>query len=231
MRLYFVDGHNLILSTEMLSDLLELEGRRASREEAESLVLNWADREGDVRVRLYYDGQQFEGGHPGNRDEGPLSVRFTDPPAEADDRIVYEASREAGAGEKVTVVTGDGGIRNRLGGLSVRFLDGEQYLRDLTAPPAPPSKEGRFSDDEQAVLGRELRAHASAGDRPGVGGSPEGASRRRPAKVPVTKPKEPPVHARPDKEARVEAYRKRADKRTKKTAATKPKPRKKRRGY
>ncbi len=234
MRLFIIDGHNLILSTEMLSDLLALEGRRASREEAESLILHWAERQGDVRVSLYYDGEEIEGGHPGNRDEGPLSVRFTDPPAEADDRIVFEASREAGGGEKVTVVTGDGGIRNRLAGMAIQFLEVEKYLRDLTAPAPSPSKEGRFSEDEHNALGEELRAHAAVGEPARANGGGKGSPADRSAPIrPAAKPKEPPVVARPAREARSEAYRKRIEKRTKSSSASKPKSRskKKKRGY
>lgn len=229
MHLYFVDGHNLILGTRPLSDRLALDGRRASRDEAEDLILGWAEREGSVEVRLIYDGREFETGHPGNRDAGPLAVRFTDPPAEADDRIVFEASREAGAGLSVTVVTGDQGIRNRLNGSRVRFLDGPEYFRLLTAPSAEPRKEERFTGDERRALGRELRAHAAAGHPDGDGPNFAPPAKAAPPPIPP-KSKNPPVIVRPGKEDRREAFRKRAGRRAG-GKGPKAKSRKKRRGF
>ncbi len=245
MRLYFIDGHNLILSTARLSDRLAHQGKRASRDEAEALILRWAEREGDVRAHLYFDGEDHPEGHPGNRDEGPLSVRFTDPPAEADDRIVFDASREAGAGEKVYVVTGDGGIRNRLIGHKIEFVDTTGFLQILTASVPEKGKEERFSEGERAALTEEMIAHAAEEEEKEEGGSaeaepaPPGPSRPatggRPARrrVPPALCPAPPVRpAGPDREAKRESYRKRMQKRLERRGGGKRgKTRKKRRGY
>ncbi len=240
MKHYIIDGHNLILTNRHLSEVLDYRGPKAPRELLEARLIEWGAGEERVRIVLYYDGRDFEGSHPGNRDEGVLSVRFTDPPAEADDRIVYEASRLLGMGEVVIVVTGDRGIAQRLGGSGVRSADPSAFWRRIRPRPAALKKEEHFSAEEIATLGAEMLARSAdsvedpipAPDSPGeVHGRSSGPTRL--ATPPVIKEKRSADATRrrsADREARREAFREKQKRRDERREAKK-KPSKKRRGW
>ncbi|RPJ43068.1 MAG: hypothetical protein EHM19_09395, partial [Candidatus Latescibacterota bacterium] len=156
MKRIIIDGHNFILTVESLADRLAFEGKRASREEAEGLVLSWAERTGEESVHIIYDGQKFPSGHPGNRDEGPLRVRFTDPPAEADDLVAYEAKEAADRGETVVVVTSDKDLAKKAKRSGASVESTEDFFFEITRAPAPAQKEEHFTEEELAVLEREM---------------------------------------------------------------------------
>jgi predicted RNA-binding protein with PIN domain len=224
MTHYLVDGHNLILTTRALTELLESEGERASREGAEALILAWARRKGGVRVRLIYDGQDLPKGHPGSRDDGPLAVRFADPPLTADDRILQEAEVVAKDGAAVVVVTGDKELGRQAARVGARVMDIHAFYRLLIRPREELSKEDHLSDEEKRDLVREIL---------GMGGVKEidtapGCAAGQPARPP-SRPGQPPVSLRLPKEERRRRYREKAKNRLAKK--TKPKSRKKRRGY
>ena len=233
VKLYLVDGHNLIFRSRALWEVLHYEGKSASREEAERMILRWARRAGERRVLLVYDGKTFPGGHPGNRDEGPLRVRFTDPPAEADDRIVYEARREGERRGMVVVVTGDRALAAEARRAGAETIAPDAFLALLTAPAAEKEKEARFSAEEREALAEEQmrRPPLSPSRR-----SPEPTSPPVPAggsgrTVPAGEPPRPSRPAPPDGAERRARY---AEKMKKKTASRGKRPsrsRKKRRGF
>jgi len=220
MKLYFVDGHNLILTTRALTELLEQEGERASREGAEALILAGARRTRGVRVRLVYDGRDLAGGHPGSRDDGPLAVRFAHPPSEADDQIVYEAEEAAKRGEAVVLVTDDKELGRKVRRTGGRVLPVSSFYRLLTQPPESPEEEVPFTEREKLDLAREILA---MGGMTEVGTSTrragEGAS--RPARKPAVLPKR-------SKEERRRRFQEKAKARP---GARKGKSKKKRRGF
>ncbi|MBN1826925.1 MAG: NYN domain-containing protein [Candidatus Eisenbacteria bacterium] len=230
MKLYLVDGYNLIFNSRRLSELLHYDGRRASREEAERVILRWARAAGDVRVLLVYDGKRFSGGHPGNRDEEPLLVRFTDPPAEADDRIVYEAGRAAGRFGRVFVVSDDRGLREAARAAGADTVDIESYLRAIFTPGAEPFKEARFSDEEAAEIAEEqMRRPAPAREEPSP---PPPLPARRPAARPKAVPSESAIPApRPERTGARERYEKRTKRKAASSGKRPSRSRKKRRGF
>ena len=231
MKLYLVDGHNLIFQSRGLSEILHYENGRASREEAERRILRWALAAGGIHVLLVYDGMTFPDGHPGNRDEGPLRVRFTDPPAEADDRIVYEAERAAGRYGRIVVVTDDRTLRGKASAAGAETMAVADYHRELGAPPEEAAKEERFTDEEADALAREMLRRPAP---PAVPGPVPPRAPRRPARneapaAPAPAKKTPPPS--PDREERRERY---AGKMKRKAASRGKRPsrsRKKRRGY
>ena len=231
MKLVLVDGHNLIFQSRRLSEILQYESGQASREEAERWILRWAEKAGEVRVLLVYDGKTFPGGHPGNRDEGPLRVRYTDPPAEADDRIVYEAERAAGRYGRITVVTDDRTLRGKARAAGAETEEVAAFLRELGAPPEETPKEARFTAEEADALAREMLRRPAP---PAVSGPALPRAPRRPARdeapaAPAPAKKTPP--SPPGREERRERY---AGKMKRKAASRGKRPsrsRKKRRGY
>ncbi len=233
MEQYLVDGHNLILTVRNLTEYLVFQNRRASRDETEALILAWAERQEDLAVRLIYDGQDFPDGHPGSRDEGPLSVRFADPPAEADDLIVFDAKEATLRGGKVTVVSGDRDLIRRVSEVGAKTLSTVDFFKRLNEAPPEPPKEERFTGEERESLDKEILGRGEgdqASSAPVGGGVAAGRSRAaRPAPAPP-KEKEPAVRARPDKSERRERFLAKQNRRAA-AAGKSPKPKKKRRGY
>lgn len=238
MDLYLVDGHNLILTVRNLTEYLVFQNRRASRDETEALILAWAERQQNLAVRLIYDGQDFPDGHPGNRDEGPLSVRFADPPAEADDLIVFDAKEATLREGTVTVVSGDRELIRRVSEVGAKALSTVEFFKRLNeAPPAPP-KEKRFTGEEREALDRQILDRgegervtaATAGPGAGdVAGRSRANTQAHAPSAPVKK-KEPAVRARPDKSERRERFLAK-QKRGGSAATGKSSKKKKKRGY
>lgn len=229
MRITVIDGHNLILRVQALTEKIDYEGRRASREEAEALILAWADREGEGAVRLVYDGRLFEGSHPGSRDEGRLQVRFADPPAEADDLIRHEAMEASLRADAVVVVTGDKALARSVEEYGARVVDPGSFFRELTRKPPSPDKERRFSADEIDALRAEMMERGEGEPDRVVEETPRPAPRKpTPPEPRPPRPKQPAVRPRPEKEERREKFQ---AKRKRGAGKGKPKSRKKRRGY
>lgn len=112
---WIVDGHNLVLNVPELTRLYNFESKKAARDAAENRLAELA-RLSPNSVQLVFDGDAFPGGHPGSGESVRFSVRFVDPPAEADDWIVRLARQEADAGRPVAVATSDRGLLARLAG-------------------------------------------------------------------------------------------------------------------
>ncbi|MFH1278005.1 MAG: NYN domain-containing protein [Candidatus Eisenbacteria bacterium] len=231
MRITVIDGHNLILGVRSLAERVDFDGKRASRKEAETLILAWAEREGDMAVRLVYDGRRFEGSHPESRDEGPLRVRFSDPPAEADDLILHEAMDASLRADSVTVVTGDKELARSVEELGARVVDPAEFYRELVRRPPGPDKEHRFSADEIEALHEEMLGRGEGEEVPAAReatASPPRTVKAAPPKPKTPKQKRPAVQQGPKKEERREKFEAK-QKRAK--PKSKPKSRKKRRGF
>ncbi|MFH1681904.1 MAG: NYN domain-containing protein [Candidatus Eisenbacteria bacterium] len=238
MRQTIIDGHNFILTVESLAERLAYEGKRASREEAEDLVLEWAKRSGEVSASIIYDGQKFPGGHPGNRDEGPLRVRFTDPPAEADDLIAFEAKEAVGRGDEVTVVTADKDLAKKAKRAGAKIISTEHFYYDVNRPPPQSTKEEHFTAKQMAELEETLLTREEEEpESPEVSEvGAEGAEEAPPRAVegrraPALAPEAKAVHARPDREGRKARYLEKMKRRAARGPAPPPKSKKKRRGF
>jgi predicted RNA-binding protein with PIN domain len=238
MRLTIIDGHNLILTVQSLAERLEFDGKRASREEAEDLVLRWAERSGDMNAHVVYDGEKFPGSHPGNRDEGPLRVRFTDPPAEADDLIVFGAKEAVDRGDTVTVVTADKDLGRKAKRAGARVVSTEDFFFELKRAPLRPEKEEHFTDEqmaeiETAILEREEEepeAESEPAPEPGEedrsapgGGVEWGKS--------IPEKKAAPRIQKPNKEERRTRFAERMKRRAARGASQPSKSKKKKRGF
>lgn len=231
MKLTLVDGHNLILRVRELTERLEFDGRRASREQAEEAILAWASRASDLRVRIVYDGEEVEGSHPGSRDAGPMQVRFADPPAEADDVIRHEAREAVARGDVVTVVTGDKELARSVEALGARVIDPDAFFAEVVRVPPPADKEARFTRGEIEALHREMLARGEAPPPPEPPAAPAARVRLRPAPPtpsPSPKPKKPAAPPRPDKDGRRARYLEKQKKTRSDGAGRKPK---KKRGF
>ena len=160
-------------------------------------------------------GQDFPEGHPGNREEGPLKVRFTDPPAEADDMILYQANEALGRGDEVVVVTSDRKLGKKVERAGARVLSTEDFFFELQRTPTAPDKEARFTGNQKEGLEREILQREESEEskrRSDAEALPESvpaeASREdtppRPDSPPPAppKPKEPSVIPRADRETR-----------------------------
>jgi predicted RNA-binding protein with PIN domain len=239
MRLTIIDGHNFILTVESLAERLAFEGKRASREEAEELVLQWARRSEETSASIIYDGGKFPEGHPGNRDEGPLRVRFSDPPAEADDIIAYEAKEAAERGDEVTVVTADKDLAKKAKKAGAKIVSTEDFYFEITRKPFHPEKEEHFTDEqiaelETAMLTRVDEEEPESFDEPEPEPDeheerplPEPKERR----APVLAPEAQAVHPRPNREARRARYQEKMQRRAARGPANPTKSKKKKRGF
>jgi hypothetical protein len=154
---WIVDGHNAIFALPSLSRLQREGDRSGARQQLEALLESFASRLTGT-VLIVYDGNAM----PRNPDAvtGPhLQTLFSQPPEEADDRIVFLAEQALKKGRAVTVVTNDRrSLAPRLP-KEVRVLGVDEFReRHLVPPPAaemdkaPP---GDFSDIERHFLERE----------------------------------------------------------------------------
>jgi len=209
MHIALIDGWNVIFQVPALSDLTDEVEPRAAREELERLTLAWARHGGAGIARIFYDGKHFPHYHPGNRNDGPLEVRFVDPPAEADDFVVRDATEAARRGDRVTVVTDDKEVARDSKRAGADPISVGAFYRLLTAsPPTNVAEEKEIGQGARGELAEQMLAEGEKGiDSIQVGP----AVRRGPPAD--TKPKGPSVTPRPDRESRqkrFEAKRKRA---------------------
>lgn len=230
MRLVIIDGYNLICTDGDFSDCLAYEGVRAAREEMERVVLRWARIDGDVDALLLYDGRYFPGGHPGNRDEGPLRVRFVDPPAEADDRILYDAREAVKNGSRVVVVTDDRKLARGTEEFGTDHLSIRSFVSLLERSPREPFKESRFSDREIEDLEREQLERPMPEVKPSTQPVPSAQTPRIASSKNREERIESPACSEKDKSKRRERYKNRIKKRAA-SGKGKPPKRKKKRGY
>lgn len=103
-RLIIVDGYNLILRSPHLKPGPE----RTLREAREKLLnlLSWTVGAGDARFIVVFDGEQGGSSEP-HRGGGRVEVRWSKPPAKADDVIRTLVEERSESDDRLTVVTSD----------------------------------------------------------------------------------------------------------------------------
>ena len=156
-KVWIVDGHNAIFALPSLSRLQREGDRSGARQELEALLESFASRLTGT-VLIVYDGNAM----PRNPDAvaGPhLQTLFSQPPEEADDRIVFLTEQALNKGRAVTVVTNDRrSLAPRLP-KEARVLGVDEFRERHLAPPAAGEGDeaplGDFSDIERHFLERE----------------------------------------------------------------------------
>jgi len=92
-------------------------------------------------------------------------VRFTDPPAEADDLIAYEAKEASEKGESVVVVTADKDLAKKAKRSGAKVISTEDFYFEITRAPVHAHKEEHFTDEQLAELETAMMERASKSRR------------------------------------------------------------------
>lgn len=103
-RLWIIDGHNMIFSLPQLAGLQEAGERARARTQLEDLVAGFASRLRDPLI-IVYDGDRDS--PAAGRRGSPVSVQFSGPGKEADERIIDLAEKAVREGRAVAVVSND----------------------------------------------------------------------------------------------------------------------------
>lgn len=104
-RRWIVDGHNAIFALPTAGRLQREQQRFEARLHLEQQLTAFATRL-EKPLLVVYDGNEIAA-NPDARLDGPLQTLYSQPPEEADDRIVYLAQRLLSQGESVAIVTDD----------------------------------------------------------------------------------------------------------------------------
>jgi predicted RNA-binding protein with PIN domain len=158
---WIVDGHNAIFAVRAWEDL-QVEGRRREARLALEESLEVFGRAVGVQVWVVYDGNRLER-NPDARDDPHLKTWYSNPPEEADDRIIFLALGSLRQGERPLVVTSD---RRTLGSrlpAGVRVMAVERFFRGVhprfVRAPEKWEPEG-CEDIERYFLGLEAPAES-----------------------------------------------------------------------
>ena len=163
-RLVVVDGYNLILRT---AQLRPGEGRtlRESRTKLMSL-LSWAVDPG-ARFLVVFDGAEVRG-----KDgmQGRVEVRYSKPPAKADDLIRALVVERTDREEELTVVTSDIEVARHARALGADIILADLFLASLIGPqaegdPEKPTTLSKKEIEEWAEIFR--RGKPVKGEEPG----------------------------------------------------------------
>lgn len=136
-RLIVVDAYNVIHRSPDLRP-----GPERSLEEArEKLVnlLSWTVGAGDARFLLVFDGA--EGGGDLHTGSARVQVRWSRPPAKADDLIRSIVETEVEKGRAVTVVTADLEVARHARAMGATLALSDLFLASVLAPHRAPSPE------------------------------------------------------------------------------------------
>ncbi len=150
---WLIDGHNTIFADSQLERLQTGGDRAAARHLLEAMLGRFATQRG-LRVLIVYDGNR-RAGNPDVLRGGNVSTQYSQPPEEADDRILHLAESAIHHRERVVVVTSDRALAARLP-KATRCVDPTDLLRQIRMRPArekevaPPP--GDFSDIEAHFL-------------------------------------------------------------------------------
>lgn len=104
-RTWIVDGHNAIFAVDALSQLQQAGERQEARRRLEGWLRPFAEQLARP-LCIVYDGNRMAP-NPDALDARHLRTLYSQPPEEADDRIVYLAQIERQSGRPVTVVSND----------------------------------------------------------------------------------------------------------------------------
>lgn len=182
-RRWIVDGHNMIFALPGLGRLQRDGDRRRARQELESLLLAFAAHLESPLI-IVYDGNEMAC-NPDAQQRPALETIYSQPPEEADDRIIYLATQCVARAEAVCVVTNDrNSLMPRLPA-EVSVLSVEEFrtrhLAPRTAPDGPPEKQ--LSAAERQEIEHLLLAHAQNDPQRGARQREREAIRRWRARV------------------------------------------------
>ncbi len=104
-RLWIIDGHNAIFALPRLCQLQRDGDKQQARHELEALLEPFARSLRRCMVVVYDGNEMLRNPDAGER--GGLQTQYSQPPEEADDRIVFLAEQALGRGESVAIVTND----------------------------------------------------------------------------------------------------------------------------
>jgi predicted RNA-binding protein with PIN domain len=160
-RLILVDGYNLILR----SPALKPGPGRTLREARDKLVnlLAWAVGAGDARFLVVFDGSEERGE---DESSGRIQVRFSRPPAKADDVIRTLVEERVGHVERLTVVTSDLEVARHARAMGADIALADLFLASVLGPlggeaaadqPEKPEAISRKELEEWAELFRSRR--------------------------------------------------------------------------
>jgi len=166
-RLVVVDGYNLIMRTAQLKPG---EGRTLRESRAKLLsLLSWAV-DPSVRFLVVFDGAEVRG-----KDgmQGRVEVRYSKPPAKADDLIRTVVADRIEREEALTVVTSDLEVARHARALGADVILADLFLASLLGPqaaedPEKPTTLSKKEIEEWAEIFRR-RGAPPPGDEPGGG--------------------------------------------------------------
>lgn len=182
-RRWIVDGHNLIFALPALCRLQMQGDRQRARWELEGLLLTFATRLEHPLI-IVYDGNEF-GSNPDAQRSHALETIYSQPPEEADDRIVYLATQAVARTETACVVTNDrSSLLPRLPA-EVHVLSVEEFrtrhLLPEPAPEGPPEKQ--LTDAERHEIETLLLSRDQGDARRGARHREQQAIRRWRARI------------------------------------------------
>ncbi len=166
-RLVVVDGYNLILRTPALRPG---EGRTLRQSRAKLLtLLSWAV-DASVRFLVVFDGAEVRGR---DSSQGRVDVRYSRPPAKADDLIRELVAEHVEREEALTVVTSDLEVARHARALGATVSLADLFLASLLGPgpagdPEKPAGLSKKEIEEWAEIFRR-RGPPVPGDEPGGG--------------------------------------------------------------
>ncbi len=135
-RLIIVDGYNLIHRAPQLRPGPD----RSLREAREKLLnlLSWAVGSGEAHFLVVFDGAEGPGTEGRS---GRVEVRFSRPPAKADDVIRELVEERVGKVERVTVVTADIEVARHARAMGADVSLTDLFLASVLGPLAPEGPE------------------------------------------------------------------------------------------
>jgi len=220
-RSWIVDGHNAIFAVDALSHLQQTGERQEARRRLEAWLRPFAEHLARP-LCIVYDGNRLAP-NPDALDFHHMRTLYSQPPEEADDRIVYLAQSERQIGRPVTVVSNDRrSLAPRLPA-GVITMSVEDFFRDCITPAqpaeeraAPPGDYGdivRHFVDREGEIAREARRGASHRERAAARrwqariGRPPPAERARNAPVVPSPPGAPTPPPAADERGEAERQR------------------------
>jgi predicted RNA-binding protein with PIN domain len=162
-RTWIVDGHNTIFAVDALSHLQQTGERHEARRRLEGWLRPFAERLARP-LCIVYDGNRLAP-NPDALDARHLRTLYSQPPEEADDRIVYLAQIERQNGRPVTVVSND--RRSLIPRLpaGVVAMSVEEFFRSCVTPAQPIDARAAPPGDYQDVARHFIEREPAIAER------------------------------------------------------------------
>jgi predicted RNA-binding protein with PIN domain len=151
-RLIIVDGYNLILRSPHLKPGPD----RTLREAREKLLnlLSWTVGAGEARFIVVFDGDQ--GASEPRRGGGRVEVRWSKPPAKADDVIRALVEERCEGHDRLTVVTSDLEVARHARAMGADVALADLFVTSLLGP----ARAGESPEKPAGLSKRELEEWA-----------------------------------------------------------------------